>query len=90
MYKRNIPPLLEFMATTPPARYYIDAGFGRLYYVSSEVSGTIHTRTDASGATVIVEVSAAGLEDMAQPPERVGLRPAGPRALPDGGKPQRS
>lgn len=88
MYKRNIPPLMEFMASNPPpARYYIDAGFGKLYYVSSDISGTIHTRTDASGATVIVEVSVAGVEDLEESPERLGVRPAGSMPMPDGGEP---
>lgn len=36
--------------------YYIDAQYGRLAVASSEISGTITTRTDAGGAIFIVEV----------------------------------
>ena len=57
MYKRNVKPLTEFMESNPPpGRYFVDAGFGKLYYKSIDVAGTINTRTNASGATVIVEV----------------------------------
>ena len=57
MYKRNVKPLTEFFNSyPPPGRYYIDCGYGKLYYKSSEVAGTINTRTDQAGATVIVEV----------------------------------
>ena len=57
MYKRNVKPLLEFLDSTPPqGRYYIDCGYGKLYYKSTEIAGTINTRTDAAGATLLVEV----------------------------------
>lgn len=74
MYKRNVKPIAEFLnSLPPPGRYYIDSGFGKLYYKSAEVAGTINTRTDASGATVIVEVYSdwAGVEIKA---ERNGVR----------------
>ena len=61
MYKRNILPLKRFLKESPPpGKYYIDAGFGKLYYVSDEIAGTINTRTDAAGATIIVEVYSGG------------------------------
>lgn len=56
---------MEFLSQLPPpGKYYIDAGFGKLYYQSSEVAGTINTRTNAAGATVICEVYSdwAGME----------------------------
>lgn len=57
MYKRNIGPIREFIDSChPPGKYYVDAGFGKLYYKSRDVAGTINTRTDAAGATVVVEV----------------------------------
>ena len=73
MYKRNVKPLAEFLNSYPPTgKYYIDCGYGKLYYKSTEVSGTINTRTDASGATVLVEVYDC-LPNMEIEPERDGL-----------------
>ena len=57
MYKRNIQPILTFLrGGRHPGKWYVDAGYGKLYYTSDEISGTINTRTNASGATVIIEV----------------------------------
>ena len=56
MYKRSIKPLRDFINSTPPQGvYYIDTQFGTLSYLK-DISGTISTRTGASGSVFIIEV----------------------------------
>lgn len=56
MVKRVIKPLTEFIVSASPQVYYVDCQFGRIGFASSELSGTITTRVNASGVTFIVEI----------------------------------
>lgn len=57
MYKRSVKPILEFLELPPPeGRYIIDTQFGKINYVSGEVSPVISTRVDANGAYYVIEV----------------------------------
>ena len=57
MYKRSIKPIAEFLRLPPPnGVYIIDTQFGKINYVSGEVSPVISTRIDANGAYYVIEV----------------------------------
>lgn len=57
MYKRCVKPLVMFLSDgNKPGKYYIDCQFGRVGFASKRVAGAMNTRTDASGATFIVEI----------------------------------
>ena len=57
MYKRCVPPISEFLSVPPPTGVYIiDCQFGKINYVSSEVSPVINTRVDACGSYWVINV----------------------------------
>lgn len=56
MKQRAIPPVIEFLKTAKPGTYFFDAQFGKINYVSDEVSAVISTRVDAGGDYFIIEV----------------------------------
>lgn len=57
MYKRNYKPIFQFLQSSPSeGAWYVDAGYGKLYYKSKEVAGTINTRINAAGSTIIIEI----------------------------------
>lgn len=57
MYKRSIKPIKEFLDSAPPRGVYlIDTQFGKINYVSGEVSPVISTRIDANAAYYLIEV----------------------------------
>ena len=57
MYKRSIKPIQQFLESPPPEGVYIiDTQFGKINYVSGEVSLVISTRIDANGAYYVIEI----------------------------------
>ena len=57
MYKRSIKPIQRFLESPPPEGVYIiDTQFGKINYVSGEVSPVISTRIDANGAYYVIEI----------------------------------
>ena len=57
MYKRSIKPIVEFLRLPPPnGVYIIDTQFGKINYVSGEVSPVISTRIDANSAYYVIEI----------------------------------
>ena len=57
MYKRSIAPINKFLATRPESGVYIiDTQFGKINYVSGEVSPVISTRIDANAAYYVIEM----------------------------------
>lgn len=48
--------MLEFVETAKPGTYFLDAQFGKINYVSDEVSAVISTRINAGGDYFIIEV----------------------------------
>lgn len=57
MYKRSVRPIVDFLKVPPPTGVYIiDTQFGKINYVSGEVSPVVSTRVDANGAYYVIEV----------------------------------
>lgn len=57
MYKRSIKPIIEFLRLPPPCGVYIiDTQFGKINYVSGEISPVISTRIDANSAYYVIEI----------------------------------
>lgn len=57
MYKRCVPPIKEFLSVPPPIGIYIiDCQFGKINYVSGEISPVINTRVDACGSYWVIMV----------------------------------
>lgn len=57
MYKRSIKPIMDFLKVPPPTGVYIiDTQFGKINYVSGEISPVISTRIDANSAYYVINV----------------------------------
>lgn len=58
MYKRSIKPIMDFLKVPPPPTgvYIIDTQFGKINYVSGEISPVISTRIDANSAYYVINV----------------------------------
>ena len=57
MYKRAIKPIREFLSSPPPEGVYIiDCQFGKINYVSGDISPVITSRINADGVYYVIEV----------------------------------
>lgn len=55
MKTRSIKPIVEFLKTAKPSKYYIDTQFAKINYVSDQIAANISARIDACGDVYIIE-----------------------------------